>query len=174
MHNARGLVLYGRCDERLPVPYQLFADALRPAVEPLGLTSCGLISAISPASSAASSPSCPRSGAVPDGPSIRAAGPVDGSSALVEAVSRERRTLLVLDDLHWAPQPTLTLLRHVMLAPRPLDLLFLLAHRDTGLGADHVLAQFTADVAGVTTRSGSRSAGSTRKMSRRSWAMCRD
>ena len=56
-------------------------------------------------------------------------------SALVEVATREQRALLVLDDLHWAAQPTLLMLRHLIRSERPLGALVLGTYRETGARA---------------------------------------
>ncbi len=65
---------------------------------------------------------------------------------VVEAVTRGRRAVLVLDDFHWAPPPTQMLLRHLILSPRPLDALIIVTYRDTDLAAGHPLDDLPPDV----------------------------
>jgi tetratricopeptide (TPR) repeat protein len=54
--------------------------------------------------------------------------------------------VLVLDDLHWAAQPTLLLLRHLLRGDEATPLLVLATYRDTDLGRSHPLAGFLADL----------------------------
>ncbi len=44
----------------------------------------------------------------------------DAVAALIEAATRDQHALLVIDDLHWATEPTLLLLDHVIRSERPL------------------------------------------------------
>jgi eukaryotic-like serine/threonine-protein kinase len=61
-------------------------------------------------------------------------------------MTRQRRALLVLDDLHWAANPTLLLLRHLIRSERPLSVLLLGAYRATELHPAQPLAQLLADL----------------------------
>jgi tetratricopeptide (TPR) repeat protein len=61
-------------------------------------------------------------------------------------MTRDRRALLVLDDLHWAASPTLLLLRHLIRSERPLGALVLCTYRDTELDVGQALAQLFADL----------------------------
>ena len=99
VREAGGLVLYGRCDERLAVPYQPFVDALRPAAD--------LVPLFTPAAQR--------------DPETERLALFDAVRDLFDTTTRGRRAVLVLDDFHWAPPPTLMLLRHLILSPRPLD-----------------------------------------------------
>jgi predicted ATPase len=67
-------------------------------------------------------------------------------AALVEAMTHERRVLLVLDDLHWAAIPTLLLLRHLIRCELPFSALLLCTYRETELEPGHLLAQLLADL----------------------------
>ena len=141
------LVLYGRCDEGLAVPYQPFVEALRPYTSALG-----------PARLQAElGPFAPQLGRVL--PELEALGePARGDpeserfalfeavSTLLEAATRKQPALLVLDDLHWAAPPTLLMLRHLIRSERPMQTLVLGTYRDTELDATHPLAALLADL----------------------------
>jgi DNA-binding SARP family transcriptional activator len=119
---VRGLVLYGRCDEGLAVPYQPFVQALRPVAGTL----------FEPGEPTQADPETERLALF------------EAVAALLEAATRDRRALLVLDDLHWAPSPTLMLLRHLVRSERDLRLMVVATYRDTE-PAD-ALAQLLADL----------------------------
>jgi hypothetical protein len=53
---------------------------------------------------------------------------------------------LILDDLHWADGPTLSLLRHVVARRAASSVLLLGAYRDSDLSRDHPLAKLLADL----------------------------
>jgi hypothetical protein len=62
----------------------------------------------------------------------------------LEAQSRTAATLLVLDDLHWAAEPTLHMLRHVLHSDRDMNLLVIGTYRDTEIDRTHPLGALLA------------------------------
>jgi tetratricopeptide (TPR) repeat protein len=66
--------------------------------------------------------------------------------ALLEITTAQQRTLLVIDDVHWASPATLLLLRHIIRTERPLTLLLIVTFRSTELHPDEPLAQLLADL----------------------------
>ncbi len=147
VHAQGALVLYGRCDEGLAVPYQPFVEALRPYARALGAD--GLRAEIG-------GPAAELARLLPEmtslGTPIRADPESERYSlfeavaALLEAASRERPVLLLLDDLHWAAHPTLLLLRHLIRSERRLAVTLLGTYRETELDADGQLARLLADL----------------------------
>jgi DNA-binding SARP family transcriptional activator len=126
---VHGPVLYGRCDEGLGVPYQPFVQALRPVATARLTAELGPLAA----ELARLLPELAGLGQPARGdPETEQLALFDAVAALLEAATRERRALLVLDDLHWAPEPTLMLLRHVIRSERDLRLMVLGTFRDTG------------------------------------------
>ena len=147
LHSEGALVLGGRCDEDLGVPYQPMVEALRHYV--------------------ANAPS-PRLGhhrgelarLVPELPELVAGLPeplrsdpeteryrlFDAVAVWLSDVSTERPVLLVVDDVHWAAKPTLLLLRHVLRTAEPLRLLVVATYRDSDVGRGHPLADLLADL----------------------------
>ncbi|MEA2132000.1 MAG: hypothetical protein QOJ85_4891 [Solirubrobacteraceae bacterium] len=147
VHEEGALVLYGRCDEGLAVPYQPFLQALGAYVRAAGLDRLR----------AQLGHLAPELGRM--WPELAGLGdPFHGDAeserfalfeaiaALIEAATQERRVLLVLDDLHWAASPTLLLLRHLVRSERQLDVLLLGTHRHTELDGNQPLAQLLADL----------------------------
>jgi DNA-binding SARP family transcriptional activator len=65
---------------------------------------------------------------------------------LLAAASARDPLLLVLDDLHWADQGTLHLLRHVARSPREPALLVVGTYRSSEVPAGHPLADLLADL----------------------------
>jgi DNA-binding SARP family transcriptional activator/tetratricopeptide (TPR) repeat protein len=141
------LVLYGRCDEGLAVPYQPFVEALRPYASALGPERLR----------AELGPHAPQLGRLL--PELRALGEparsdpeserfalFEAVSALLEATTRVQPALLVLDDLHWAATPTLLMLRHLVRSERPLHALLVCTYRETELDASGPLAGVLADL----------------------------
>jgi DNA-binding SARP family transcriptional activator len=150
--HARGtLVLAGRCDDGLSLPYQPFVEALEHLVAHLpgellerhiaeyGDSIARLVPAL-----------WTRSHEGPGG----AAEPSESEryvlfraiEALLAAAGEDGPMLLVLEDLHWAELPTLKLLRRLLTAPRSWALMLVATCRVDGLGADHPLRELLADV----------------------------
>ncbi len=144
---VRGAVLYGRCDEGLAVPYQPFVEALRVLARTLGperiRTELGPLAPelarLLPELAELGEPSSAD-------PETERLALFEAVAALLEAATQERRALLVLDDLHWAPAPTLLLLRHLVRSERPLRLMAIATYRDTELRPGDALAQLLADL----------------------------
>ncbi len=142
-HEEGALVLAGRCDEGLSVPYQPWLETLDwqtrhdPAL-PLGRLG-GELTRLLPE----------LTDRIPDLPAPIATDPSLEEHRLYEAVAswlvavaQRRPVVVVIDDLHWATTPTLRLLVHVVrsLAGEPDTRLLLVAtYRDTDIEADHPL-----------------------------------
>jgi len=145
-----GTVLYGRCDEDLGVPYQPFAEALRPYVAACPLDELaahveaheGELGRLVPELARRLPEVPPPLQAEPEVERYRLFEAVGG---LLAAASLRTPVLLVLDDLHWAAKPTLLLLRHVVAHPEPAAALIVGTYRDTELGRTHPLAETLAD-----------------------------
>ena len=143
------VVLYGRCEEDIGIPYQPWVEALRYllAHEPrdllseLGPEHGGALARLLP-------DLAPRFGQQPDmPPSHRDAdlsylfGAVVG---LLARVCTRCPVLLVLEDLHWADKQSLLLLRHVIASTDPRRLLIVGTYRPTDLDVDHPLTDVLA------------------------------
>jgi class 3 adenylate cyclase len=150
-HGEGATVLYGRCDEDLGVPYQPWAQALgflvKEAPQPIldghieryGGDLVRLVPALGER--------------LPDLPPPRESDPETERYLLYAAVvgllegAREEEPLLViLDDLHWADAPTLSLLRYVVASVPSLGVMMLATYRDSDLSRDHPLAALLADL----------------------------
>jgi class 3 adenylate cyclase len=150
-HGQGATVLYGRCDEDLGVPYQPWAQALghlvREApqtildahVERFGGDLARLVPALRDR--------------VPDLPSPRESDPETeryllyaAVAGLLEGASTHEPLVLILDDLHWADAPTLSLLRHVVAAGSSMRVLVIGTYRDSDLSREHPLTALLADL----------------------------
>ena len=151
IHEEGGIVLAGRCDEDLGVPYQPFVEALRhfldhtpPAHlrERLGRYG-GEVTRLVPelVDSVADLPAPLKSD--PETERYRL---FDAVAAWLATTSAEEPVLLVLDDLQWAAKPTLLLLRHLLRSGDRMRLLVVGTYRDTDIGRGHPLTDFLADV----------------------------
>ena len=142
------IVLYGRCDEDLGIPYQpwveAFAHLVRHGPERLFddhthsrvAELARLLPELSDRTGVAASEVLPDEseryllyGAAAD---------------LLERSSELAPTLVVLDDLHWADRPTIQLLRHIVTSCSQLRLMIIGTYRDSELGAGHPLADALA------------------------------
>ena len=146
IHSEGGMVLAGRCDEGMGVPYQPFVEALRhyvthaPAPLRLG-RHAGELGRLVPElpQLVAGLPEPLRSD--PETERYRL---FDALSGWLVDASAETPVLLVLDDLHWAAKPTVLLLRHLLRAADAARLLVAATYRDTDQGA--AFADFLADL----------------------------
>jgi DNA-binding SARP family transcriptional activator len=118
-HGEGATVLYGRCDEDLGVPYQPWVQALGYFVKeaPRLLLDAHLerhggdLARLVPA----------LGDRLPELPAPRQSDPeaeryllYAAAAGLLEVAGEQEPLLLILDDLHWADAPTLSLLRHVV------------------------------------------------------------
>jgi class 3 adenylate cyclase len=143
-HQNGACVLFGHCEEDLATPYQLFAetighyvthapeDQLRAHVEAHGSELSRLVPALS-----RRIPDLPPSNATDaDTERFLLFAAVVG---LLSMVSEQQPVVLVLDDLQWADQGSLLLLRHLAAAERTARLLVAGTYRDTELAQSHDL-----------------------------------
>jgi len=147
VHEEGAVVLAGRCDEDLGVPFQPFVEALQHyaahAAEPRMGRYGGELSRLVPEllSRAPGLPDPLRSD--PETERYRL---FDAVAAWLADVSAEDPVLLVLDDIHWAAKPTLLLLRHILRSAEALRLLVVATYRDSEVGRGHPLAELLADL----------------------------
>ena len=120
VHGEGATVLYGRCDEDLGVPYQPWVQALGlPRQRGAAASPRRSCRAFRQAIWRASYPPCAI--ACPICPPARESDPETerylmyaAVAGLLEGAGEQEPLLLILDDLHWADAPTLSLLRHVV------------------------------------------------------------
>jgi tetratricopeptide (TPR) repeat protein/predicted Ser/Thr protein kinase len=146
------IVLIGRCDEEALVPYQPFVEAIgwyaRTAPE-------AALRAAIPASGggdlAAFAPEfLARLPNLPEPTPMNAAGQryrlFESVSALLGAISAGAPVLMLLDDIHWADKPTLSLLRHIVRGSDPASLLLIGTYRESEVVAGHPLGDLLAEL----------------------------
>ncbi len=150
-HGEGATVLYGRCDEDIGVPYQPWAQALRHYVAhaPVALLRAhverhgGQMARLAP----------DLGERVPELPAPRQSDPETeryllyaAAAGLLEGAAAQEPVVLLLDDLHWADGPTLSLLRHVVTAGSSMRLLIVGTYRDSDLPREHPLTALLADL----------------------------
>jgi len=145
---TEAVVVYGRCDEDLGVPYQPWLEALGQVVDVAPADVLVEHVADRGAHLARWVPQL----ATRTGVDAPVGGDSDGERLvlmacavdLLERVGAHEPVLLVLDDLHWADHQTVQLLRHVMTSARPLQLLVVGTFRDSDVSADHPMTELLA------------------------------
>jgi len=150
-HEEGAVVLYGRCDEEALLALQPFVEALRQYI-------CTCPTQVLSARLQHISGELRRilpelADRVPGLAQPLAGDPEGARSRLFEAVgallcdaAQETPVVLVLDDLHWADQATLLLLKYVARYPREGRLMVLGTYRDTELDRSHPLGATLAEL----------------------------
>jgi class 3 adenylate cyclase len=151
VHGDGGVVLYGRCEEGLGVPYEPFVEALSWYSEHVPGTDLQPRLGRFPGELVRLVPELAHTLPGLD-PPLRS-DPETEQYRLFEAVASwlscagdQGGVLLVVDDLHWAAIPTLSLLAHVVRGGGPARLLVLANFRDTEIVPGHALAPLLADL----------------------------
>jgi DNA-binding SARP family transcriptional activator/tetratricopeptide (TPR) repeat protein len=148
VHESGAIVLFGRCDEDIGMPFQPFVEALEqvalsgPGAGSFGRHGGELVRLI---------PDLGRTVPSLEPPTRADPGTeryllFDAVVGCLQALSSDAPVLLVLDDLHWAEKPTLLLLRHLVRASDPMRLLVVGTYRDTDLDRTHPLSDVLADL----------------------------
>jgi predicted ATPase/DNA-binding SARP family transcriptional activator/class 3 adenylate cyclase len=148
---AGAVVLHGRCDEDLGMPYQPFAEALGHLVEHLpsividrvGRKRLGDLGRLVPA--AAEWAGSGVAIASRDAETDRWLA-FEAVVSVLATVSADEPIMLILDDLQWADRATLLLLRHIAAASQPLRLLTVGTYRDSELSSAHPLLDTLASL----------------------------
>ncbi len=141
------LVLYGRCDEGPAVPYQPFVEALRPYARAVGLTRLRTeLGDLAPELGRMLPELAGLGEPLRGDPESERFALFESVAALLEAMTRREPALVVLDDLHWATDPTLMLLRHLLRSDRQFNVLLLCTYRETELNPGGSLARLLANL----------------------------
>jgi class 3 adenylate cyclase len=148
-----GVVLYGRCDDGLSAPAQPFAQALGAYIAacPIDELRVQLGARASDLAQLLPELAARLPGGVaepaPAEPEIQRLRTLEAAAALLKAAGEAAPVLLVLDDLHWADELSLLLLRHVLRADAAARLLVLATYRDTEPGRSPLLAELVTGLA---------------------------
>jgi hypothetical protein len=151
VHEAGGAVLYGRCEEDLGVPYEPFVEALTFFCEHTRPEDLRTRLGRYPGELTRLLPDLGE--LVPGLDPLLRSDPETEQYRLFEAVAswlgaagEATGLLLVVEDLHWAPPPTIHLLAHVLRAAGSARLLVVATFRDTDVGSTHPLSPVLADL----------------------------
>jgi len=147
-HADGSVVLYGRCDEDLGIPYQPWAEAVAYLFDH---GSPGLLDEVVAAHGADLARLGPGLAHLAAGAGGGSADPETARYLLFGAVLRilgaagaNRPVVVVLDDLQWADAQTLQLLRFLVGSDRPLQVVLVATFRESDLTADHPLSEVLA------------------------------
>ena len=148
-----GVVLYGRCDDGLSAAAQPFAQALGTYVAAcpvdelrveLGALASDLVQLLPELAARLPGGVAEPAAAEPEIQRLRT---LEAATALLEAAGEAAPVLLVLDDLHWADDLSLLLLRHLLRADAAARMLVLATYRDTEPGRSPLLADVVTGLA---------------------------
>ena len=140
------LVLFGRCDEEPLRPYQPFAEALGCALD--RLSDSEVVDAagdVAPELVLLRPELRTRIAVLGEATGERFA-LFDAIASFLARISIAWPTLIVLDDLHWADEPSLALLRHTLQVNGASSTMVVATYRDTDIAADCPLVQSLVSV----------------------------
>ena len=134
VHERGGPVLYGRSEEHALVPYQPWVELLEGRLSCMATDEADRWLTLHDGALTRLLPARARPGAREAGTSERYLA-FEAVAALLAACAAGSPALVVLDDLHWADEESLTLLRHVVRAAESSPVLVVLCARDEELSA---------------------------------------
>ncbi len=148
-HERGATVLVGSCYEETLVPYQPFAEALRHYIACCHPAELAVQVSPRRAELAAIVPEL--EDAIPYAPTGLGAEQerfrlFEAASSLLVEAAHLRPLVLLLDDLHWADQPSLLLLRHLARSAKDAPLMVLGTYRPVEVGEEHPLAAALAEL----------------------------
>ena len=144
------IVLFGRCDDELGIPFQPFVEGLRhvvrytPAAQlarRLGRYGGELGRLLPELAERADLPARIASDAETERFRL-----FDAVTSWLVALAAEAPVLFVIDDLQWATKPTLLLLRYLAQCSEVSHVCVVATYRQTDLGAEHPLTELLADL----------------------------
>ena len=147
-----GVVLYGHADDGLAVAAQPFAEALSAYAaacppDELRLQLGAHAGELAPVLPTLATSLRGIAEPAPAAPEIERLRLLDATASLLAAAGSAAPVLLVLDDLHWADELSLLLLRHVLRADDRMRVLVLATYRDTEPSRSPLLADVVTGLA---------------------------
>jgi DNA-binding SARP family transcriptional activator len=152
-HADGSLVLYGRCDETLRIPFQPFVDALEffigstpaPLLRDRLGEHAGDLTRLVPSLAGRLA----EAEALTSDPETERYRMFQAVAEWLRVNARRQPTMLIIDDVHWAAPPTLLLLRHLVRTADLAGLQIIATFRDTrperGDELDEVLADLSRE-----------------------------
>lgn len=149
-HSAGARVLYGRSEAELAIPVQAFAEAFGAFTTELEGAQLAELAAQAPALGRIV-PAVKRHLPHDEEPARDEQPPdqhelFEAGTTLLAAASDDRPLLLILDDIHWADQPTALMLRYLTASPKPLNAMVLATYRTTEIESDSWVASTLLDL----------------------------
>jgi class 3 adenylate cyclase len=139
-------VVFGRCDEEPLLPYQPFVGIVRAILEAYRIDDLATMTSVDLAPLGRLVPGATEAPPTGSDPNLDRFRLFEAVTATVTAIAQEAPVIVVLDDLHWADQPSVALLRHVRQQIADTPVLLLGTYRDTDLDRRHPLAALLADL----------------------------
>ena len=124
-----GTVLYGGCAPTVRGPYEPFAELIGSYIEQRGEAALVTCSPAEVQQLGRLLPSLAEDGLGQDAAAGDRQQLFDAAAAVLRAAARERPLLIVVDDVHWADTPTLTMLRHIAVALAGLPAVLVVTYR---------------------------------------------
>ena len=150
-HAQGATVLFGHCDEDVPLPYRPFVDACRHAVAHASDDLLARYVKIHHGDLVHLVPEL--RDRIPDlSPPLAAEAGAErymlfeAAVGLLAMIAEQAPVVLVLDDLHWGSASDTALLKHIVRAMPSLRLLIIGTFRDSDIGPNHPLALLLADL----------------------------
>lgn len=151
VHAQGATVLFGHCDEDVPLPYRPFVDACRHAVAHVSNDLLARYARLHNGDLARLVPELRDriAGLLP--PRVAEAGAerymlFEAVVGLLAVIAEQVPVVLILDDLHWGSASDMALLKHIVRVTPGLRLLIIGTFRDSDIGADHPLTLLLADL----------------------------
>jgi hypothetical protein len=145
-HAQGAVVLYGRCDDELEVPFQPFADALSWYLDHADEVELGRwpgdLTRLSDRVADVLRVVPPPLDADAETERYRLC---DAVASWLLALAANQPVVVILDDLQWSTKPTLWMLRHLLRATEQARLLVAVTYRDTDVEDGHPLGEMLSD-----------------------------
>ena len=138
-------MLYGRCDAEPLRPYQPFAEALGGELDRLSASEVAALAGDAVVDLALVLPELRDRIPVRGQPASERFVLFQAVASLIARLAADQPALIVFDDLHWADEPSLALLRHALRGHPRSAVMVLATYRDTDLGENRSLVNWLVE-----------------------------